>query len=83
VFVNGRPAARLNDVCACGDGQSFVGSGSRTVFINGRPAARMGDTTCHHGVVSAGSENVIIGDGGRAAGAMATARTNAAPFVRP
>jgi uncharacterized Zn-binding protein involved in type VI secretion len=83
VTINGKPAARLNDPCACADAQSFVGSGSRAVTINGRPAARLQDTTCHHGVISQGSPDVVIGDGGRgAAGAMATARTNAAPFVR-
>lgn len=65
------------------DGQSFVGSGSRTMLINGRQAARVQDTTCHHGVLSQGSRNVVIGDGGGgAAGAMATARANAAPFIR-
>ncbi len=85
VFINSKPAARLNDACACGDGPSHVGSASPTVFFEGKAAARIGDTTCHHGVIIHGAANVIIGNGGGAspAGAMSTARSNAAPFVRP
>lgn len=82
VFINGKPAARLNDPCDCADGPSHVGSASPTVFIDGQPAARVGDTTCHHGVISTGSGDVNVGGGGPA-GAMGTARSNGAPFVRP
>ncbi len=84
VFINGKPAARLNDACQCADGSSHVGSASPTVSIEGSPAARLTDTTCHHGVINQGSGDVFIGDGGGSpAGAMSTARSNAAPFVRP
>lgn len=83
VFINGKPAARLNDACDCADGPSHVGSASPTVLIEGKNAARITDTTCHHGVIQQGSANVIIGGVGGPAGAMGTARSNAAPFVRP
>lgn len=85
VFIEGKPAARMNDACDCGDGPSHVGSASPTVQIEGKGAARVGDTTCHHGVITAGASTVFIGDGGAggSASAMSTARNNAAPFVRP
>lgn len=85
VFINSKPAARLNDPCDCADGPSHVGSASPTVFIEGKAAARIGDTTCHHGVIVKGSTDVLIGNGGGAspAGAMSTAHGNGAPFVRP
>lgn len=96
VMFEGKPAARLNDACACADGPSHVGTASRSVTIEGQPAARVGDTTCHHGVIlPPGATTVSIGDatsfpdeGAPApaspapAGAMTTARANAAPFVR-
>lgn len=85
VFINSKPAARLNDPCACADGPSHVGSAAPKVLIEGKGAARVDDTTCHHGVITKGSANVFIGNGGGAgpAGAMSTARGNGAPFVRP
>lgn len=78
------PAARLGDphTCPHSSGGTII-EGAATVFINGKPAARIGDTTCHHGVISQGSANVIVGGGGGPAGAMGTARSNGAPFVRP
>lgn len=71
VFIQGLPAARVNDRVACPlstGGLPHVGgpilSGSGTVFINGRPAARAGDRVTEAGatsVILAGSEVVQIG----------------------
>lgn len=70
VFVNGKPAARVDDSgthAACDGPNAFrIVAGSRTVLINGKPAARVGDATLHCGVapgaILQGSPDVLIGD---------------------
>jgi uncharacterized Zn-binding protein involved in type VI secretion len=71
VFIQGQPAARLNDVVVCpvsAGGVPHVGGpilfGSNTVLINGRPAARAGDTVLEQNatsVILGGAETVQIG----------------------
>jgi len=68
VFINGRPAARLNDSVThdcphCGTG--YVSSASGSVKANGRGIARIGDTVTYpggSGTITAASGNVNVGD---------------------
>lgn len=69
VFVNGRPAIRVNDpgihAACCGPNLWNAKTGSRSVFINGRSAHRLGDLVKHCGGMGStieGSSNVIVGD---------------------
>lgn len=68
-FIDGYPAARLNDEgqtnCAC-DGRGYnTSSASGKVFIEGKAAVRSGDHVNIHGhgdgVVTTGSRKVFIG----------------------
>ena len=68
VFVNGLPAARLNDpgihAACCGTNIFTCDAGSGTVFINGKKAHRKGDKTKHcgtNGKMTSGSANVLTG----------------------
>jgi PAAR motif len=71
VFVNGRPALRVDDmgihaVC-CGPNMWKAQQGSATVFINGKAAFRMNDPSKHcggQGQLIEGSADVIVGDAG-------------------
>jgi uncharacterized Zn-binding protein involved in type VI secretion len=68
VFVNGKPALRVNDtgvhaVC-CGSNMWSASQGSSTVFINGKAAHRNGDPTKHcggTGKLIESSEDVLVG----------------------
>src|SRR5262245_12427515 len=70
VFIQGLPAARVEDSVACplfNGPVPHVGgpivSGSRTVFVNGRPAAFTGSVVSETGttsVLTSGSETVRI-----------------------
>ena len=74
VMIDGKPAARKEDIASCPvvpappvpphvGGQII--NGSSTVFIGGKPAARVGDTIVEVGATStiaAGSPTVRIGD---------------------
>ena len=70
VFVNGRPAARKDDlgihaVC-CGPNNFTIKGGSPTVYVNGKPFARMNDQTQHcggSGPIVEGSPDVNVDDG--------------------
>jgi uncharacterized Zn-binding protein involved in type VI secretion len=69
VFVNGRPAIRVDDpgihAACCGPNTWNTETGSRSVFINGRAAHRLGDWVKHCGGMGQtieGSPNVIVGD---------------------
>lgn len=75
VFVNGRPALRVQDTgihaACCGPNIWTAVAGSATVFINGRPAHRMSDATQHcsgRGKLIEGSPDVIVGDNSRGGG---------------
>src|SRR5262245_8415267 len=80
VFVNGRPALRVDDVglqaACCGANMWQARQGSATVFINGKAAFRQNDPSRHcggDGKLIEGSGDVIVGDaseggGGGAAG---------------
>ena len=68
VFVNGRPALRVDDVgihaVCCGPNMWKAKDGSGTVFINGKKAHRQNDGTTHcggDGSLSEGSTDVIVG----------------------
>lgn len=75
VFVNGKPAARQDDlgihaVC-CGPNNFTIKKGSPTVYVNGKPFARMNDQTKHcggSGPIIEGSPDVGIDDGASAQG---------------
>lgn len=71
VFVNGRPALRVDDVgihaACCGTNMWQAQQGSATVFLNGKAAFRMNDVSRHcggQGRLIEGSGNVIVGDSG-------------------
>ncbi len=80
VFVNGKPAARQDDlgihaVC-CGPNTFNIKRGSATVYVNGKPFARMNDQTKHcggSGPIIEGSPDVLIDDGAGAQGFGSTA----------
>lgn len=67
-YVNGLPAARLNDGVThdcphCGTG--FISSSSQTVMANGRGIARLGDAVTYpagSGTITMASGNVNVGD---------------------
>jgi uncharacterized Zn-binding protein involved in type VI secretion len=68
VFINGRPALRVDDVgihgVCCGPNMWSAADGAPTVFINGKPAFRRGDPTRHcggSGKLVEGSPDVEIG----------------------
>jgi uncharacterized Zn-binding protein involved in type VI secretion len=69
VFVNKRPALRVDDVgihaACCGTNTWQAKTGSETVFIDGKAAHRQTDQTKHcggNGQLVEGSPNVIVGD---------------------
>ncbi len=69
VFVNGRPALRVDDVgihaACCGTNMWQAQQGAPTVFINGKAAFRMNDPSKHcggQGKLIEGSNDVIVGD---------------------
>src|SRR5437899_6383960 len=71
VFVNGRPALRVDDVgihaVCCGPNMWSAQKGAPTVFINGKAAFRKNDPSKHcggQGKLIEGSDNVIVGDAG-------------------
>jgi uncharacterized Zn-binding protein involved in type VI secretion len=70
VFVNGKPAARQDDLgihaACCGPNTFTIKRGSPTVYVNGKPIARMNDNTQHcggSGPIIEGSPDVHIDDG--------------------
>src|SRR5881275_2564310 len=73
VFVNGKPAARQDDLgihaACCGPNTFTIQKGSPTVYVNGKPFARMNDQTKHCGAsgpIIEGSPDVNIDDGASA-----------------
>jgi Carboxypeptidase regulatory-like domain/PAAR motif len=75
VFVNGRPAVRVDDMGihapCCGPNMWQAQQGSPTVFINGKAAFRMNDPSKHcggQGQLIEGSSDVILDEGGAGGG---------------
>lgn len=63
VLINGRPAARQNDMLAAHHpGVRLITEGSPSVLINGRPAARVTDSINCGGKIIIGSSDVLIGN---------------------
>ena len=68
VFINGLPAARVDDIgvhaACCGPNMYEIKMGSSTVFIDGKAAARKDDMTLHcnigNGKIIQGSPDVNI-----------------------
>jgi uncharacterized Zn-binding protein involved in type VI secretion len=63
VYVNGQPAVRIGDLCACKDPAQ---EGSSSVFVNGIGVHREGDKTAGHdgwvpNKAATGSTNVFAG----------------------
>lgn len=66
VFINGRPAARQDDMLAPHHpGIRTITGGSGSVFINGKSAARVSDSINCGGRIITGSTNVSIGNSPR------------------
>ncbi|ADV50556.1 PAAR repeat-containing protein [Cellulophaga algicola DSM 14237] len=61
VFINGKPAARMGDMCTCVGPPDVIAQGNPTVLINGVPIATVGSMTAHGGIIISGESNVIIG----------------------
>jgi uncharacterized Zn-binding protein involved in type VI secretion len=72
VFINGRPAARKDDITASfqkKQGQKILvltstvlaSPGVPTVFINGKPVAQIGTPMTNGAKIITGSESVFIG----------------------
>src|SRR2546428_203745 len=71
VFVNGRPALRVDDIgvhaACCGPNMWTAQTGAPHVFINGKKAHRINDVDRHcggTGKLVTGSADVIVGDDG-------------------
>jgi len=83
VFIEGLPAARTGDLCACiAPAPDVLVMGSPNVNIGKKMAVRMNDSTAHGGkvAVGAGSVNIgIPGDGKISAVAMAKAAALGSP----
>jgi len=62
VLINGRPAAKDGDMCACTGPPDFIIGTSSFVLINGCRAARQLDPSRHGGMVQGGFPMVLIGD---------------------
>ncbi len=85
VFVNKKPAARLDDIgvhaVCCGPNNFSIVKGSSTVYVNGKPLARLNDKTKHcggTGPIIEGSPDVLIDDGAASAAAIAAMKMAAA-----
>ncbi len=66
VFINGRPAAHVeNSIASCDKhpGPVKVAEGSSNIFINGKAAARKGDKLTCGSTIASGSGNVLLGGG--------------------
>jgi outer membrane protein OmpA-like peptidoglycan-associated protein len=87
VFVNSRPAVRVDDqgihAACCNTNMWTANQGSATVFINNKAAHRLGDKTKHcggSGNLIEGSDNVMVGGastgggGGGAGGGSSSAQ---------
>lgn len=68
VFINGKPAVRVDDAWAAHTcpaipetHASTQATGSATVFVNGKPLARVGDSIACGSTNAAGSPNVFAG----------------------
>ena len=62
VLIEGKPAARMGDICACvPPAPNIIIMGSSSVFIGGKPAARLGDSVAHGGLIFSGALTVNIG----------------------
>ena len=61
VLIEGKPAARLGELCTCVGAFDTIANGSTSVLIGGKPAARAGDSTAHGGTILTGSNTVLIG----------------------
>ena len=68
VFINKRPAARMQDKHTCAlpptagpHPPSMIVTGSSSVFINGQPAARQSDKSGCGAAITVGSVDVQIG----------------------
>lgn len=84
VFIEGKLAARVGDVCQCKGPPDAIAKGSASVFINGKPASRQTDATVHGGRITGGASKTFIGDGkgkGKNKGCMAAAAANGNAMV--
>ncbi len=61
VLINGKPVARMGDMCTCVGPPDVIAQGNPTVLINDVPIATVGDMTAHGGIIVSGEANVIIG----------------------
>ncbi len=77
VWINSRPAARVDDHAHCNGATDTIAEGSPTVLIGNKMAARKGDETQHGGVIVAGSDDVFICDGGSTSSTMSKAKQRA------
>lgn len=75
VFINGKPAAVMGDMCTCAGPPDTIVQGEATVLINGKPAATVGCMTAHGGTITVGEPTVLIGTG-------ASARTEIMPVKK-
>ncbi len=63
VFIEGKPVARMGDMCSCAGPVDVIVTGSPTVFMGGQMAARITDKTAHGGVIVLGATKTFIGNG--------------------
>ena len=61
VFINGKPVARMGDMCTCVGPPDIIVQGNPTVLVNGVPIATVGSMTAHGGTIMMGEPTVIIG----------------------
>ena len=61
VLIGFRPAARITDLCICGNSMDMITQGSKTVMTGYSPQARVLDATAHNGRITTGCRTVIVG----------------------
>ncbi len=61
ILFNGKPAARMGDMCTCVGPPDVIAQGNPAVLINGVPIATVGDMTAHGGIIVSGEVNILIG----------------------
>lgn len=62
ITANGQVIAREGDAASCRVGTDSINQGISSMTVQGKPVARLNHTLTHGGVITAGSNNVYVGE---------------------